>query len=57
MKIAEEKMRVVRNAIRMGENLSLENENLPIREIAAQVIISSAVTQTQFQHRPRSVGD
>ncbi len=57
MKIAQEKMRVVRNTIRMGENLSLENENLPIREIAAQVIISSAVTQTQFQHRPRSVGD
>ena len=43
MKIAQEKMRVVRNTIRMGENLSLENENLPIREIAAQVIISSAV--------------
>ncbi len=55
--ISQDHMFVIGNAARVGGDLPIENENLPVRHDLAQVIVRAAVSKPQFQNDSGMPGD
>ena len=55
--VAEQQVAGIGHAVRIGRDLALEYENLPIRKNFAQVVVGAAVAQAQLQDWPRQAAD
>ena len=55
--VAEQQVAGIGHAVRIGRDLALEYENLPIRKNFAQVVVGASVAQAQLQDWPRQAAD
>jgi hypothetical protein len=55
--VAQDEMLDIGNAVRVRIDLALEHEDLALWQQLTQVVIGTAIAQTELEHRPRHPAD